>query len=232
MTTPTRPLILLSDSTSKEGSSFPFPEKEGALSDEAMDEVLPGLSAEDRLAIRRRDAVKESRISPPGTLKFPHGPNELLEKKRHLYGLVDNLLTKEVATFNNVYVYQLPFREVLAPGSSIIQMPDITQERYNRDGPRGIIVSAGAGALEVLRSNGIDIGHTVTFQRHAPWKVTLDTLLGQEECLLSIKVGDIVGCEELCQELTEGRTRYVHLDDGQVQVVTLDKRYEPITPRE
>ncbi len=184
------------------------------------------MTDEERAAILHRDKEKAELMSPPGAL----GLSPLLEKQRLKHKIIDAVFTSEAAAFNEVYIWQIPYRKITAPGSSRIIIPIITQDRYSKDGPRGVLISAGAHALQFLQTNGIQIGHTVTFARHNPWRITVADILGAPEVLLGMLVGDIIGSEELCQDLRAGRTRYVSDERGKVYVETEQGKFDPLLP--
>jgi hypothetical protein len=190
---------------------------------EEEQELARNLSAEERSDIFHRISEKRQIVSPPGTFPWL---NAHQEKKRLEYLIADPFWTHELAALDWVYIYQIPYRQVVAPGTRII-MPSITQERYSKDGPRGVVVDAGPLALEFMWTNGFDLGHTVTFARHAPWRVTMANILGQEEVALVMKAGDIIASEEAAKERAAGRLKYVLGDDGRVTLWTPEKRLTP-----
>jgi hypothetical protein len=216
------PTIMLSESKVQ---NWPFEEKPEP--EEPVIAGLPPMSAEERLEHSRRAQEVRARMSAPGAL----GLSEKLEEKRLRYDIMDRYFTQEAALFDQVYLFQLPFRETNAPGSSLILIPDITRDRYNKDSPRGVILSAGAHAMSILRSNGMQVGDTVTFKSHSPWRVTVDWILGDPHYMFRLNVGDLCGCEELAANLMAKRTRYVVNDaTGKYEVVNDFERLAPELP--
>lgn len=113
------------------------------------------------------------------------------------------------ASYDRIVVYSVPeekaSRETFSPGSTLIR-PAQSQKREALETPRGVIVSAGLGARDVLRSHGIGLGHMVWVARLSPWRHEVDRDAdGKTIEFLFLRVGDIVGSETLLRLLKEGR---------------------------
>jgi hypothetical protein len=154
------------------------------------------LGREMKKAALAYDAEKRSRMSPPGTLRIPR----LLDQRRLEYGITDAAF-KEQPLFDRVYAYQIDQFEGETFGDTMIIRPDSSKDRDRRSAPRAIIVGAGLAALDALRSNGVDLGHIVSFLRLAPWSKRFDVIGGHEEHLLILRAGDIIGSEDLRAQL-------------------------------
>ncbi len=157
-----------------------------------------------------------AKMAPPGGI--PAIP-ELLEQRRLQYGITDAAFAVR-AQFENVYVHQIATHDQETTDGGIM-LADSTRKRLLHSAPRGIIVSAGARALECLWSNGMDLGYIVDLIQVVPYRREIDMTL--DLYLLIIKAGDIVGSEDTRRLETEGKLRLApYVDpDGQTRA-----RYE------
>lgn len=143
----------------------------------------------------------QNKISPPRELPGVEG---LLEVRRHSYGIPDTAFRVQAA-FHKIHIHQIPdvMLENGTYGDSGILIPESVQQARKRNAPRGIIVSAGLAALDVLRSNGMDLGHIVTHTRIAPLRVEYDLIGGQFFYLLALTVGDVYGSEDTARAVAK-----------------------------
>lgn len=168
------------------------------------DNVLPTATMEQRMAKRAveeaSDRLRES-MAPPDSL----GLHPLLEKRRWEHG-IPNGAFKHQAAYDRVLVQQVIGEQEAKGtyGGGLIQMTDRAKQREKESYPRGVIVSAGLQALDVLRSNGMDLGHVITFVRLAPWRMRVETVAGIEYHLMVLRVGDIIASEDTASELRSG----------------------------
>lgn len=137
------------------------------------------------------------------------GLGPLVDKKRKQYGIPDEAFFNQCAAFNKVLVAQIPEEEGDTYEGTVILKTEIAKKRDLVEAPRGVIVSAGLQALDELRSNGIDIGHTVGFTRLAPFRRPFATIGGERLTLIVLVAGDIVDSEDLGQAMRSRRTRVV-----------------------
>lgn len=139
----------------------------------------------------------EKHHSPPGALGLP----PLLEERRLKYGIVDEYF-KIQAAFKRVYVRQIPDWDgpTFGPESQIIRTEN-EQERNRQSTPRGVIVSAGLEALDILRSNGMDVGDIVWVVQLAIFRLPVLVIDGKPEVALVLQVGDVVGAEDTMQRV-------------------------------
>lgn len=139
------------------------------------------------------------------------GLGPLVDKKRWQYGIPDMAFFNQSPAFNRVLVAQIPEvgeeSETYA-GTNIIKT-EVTKKRDQVEAPRGIIVGAGLQALDELRSNGMDIGHTVGFTRLAPFRRRAGIIAGQPILLIVLVAGDIVDSEDLGYHLKQRSCRIV-----------------------
>jgi hypothetical protein len=142
-------------------------------------------------------------MSPPGTLKLP----PLLEERRWEYGITDGAFAFQ-PFHDRIALHQTPQwkGEASSPEGEIVLAP-IGKKRERESNPEGVLVGAGLQALDELRSNGIDLGHQVTFIRQAPWRKRVDLVDGHEYHVLLLRVGDLIGSLDLANFLREGRVK-------------------------
>lgn len=153
-------------------------------------------------AVEERIAALRKRMSPAKKMKLP----ELLERRRQEYSLTDGFFRVQAA-FDRCYVYQIPVFEHESYGDGLIVRPETTRSREQNEAPRGVLVSAGLKALDAIRSNGMDLGHIVTFAHYVVGTMVVDMIDGIP-CKVSVmNAGHISGSEDLRIALLEGRCR-------------------------
>lgn len=142
-----------------------------------------------------------AKMAPAGALKLP----ALLDARRLEYGITDAAFTRQ-AMFERVFLWQLPLiaGDFVGSESSII-LTDAAKIKEKNGAPRGIIISAGLKALDILDSHGGAVGQIVTFIHTAPYHFRYDRIAGHDQLLIVINVGDICGSEDLATEIREGR---------------------------
>lgn len=143
--------------------------------------------------------------------KEPLGLGPLVEKKRWKYGIPDMAFFNQSPAFNKVLVAQIPEtgeESDTYAGTHIIKTETV-KKRDVVEAPRGVIVGAGLQALDELRSNGIDIGHTVGFTRLAPFRRRCGIIAGEVIQLIVLVAGDIVDSEDLGEALRTRQCRVI-----------------------
>lgn len=112
------------------------------------------------------------------------------------------------ASYDRIVVYSLPEkkaqRETYVEGGAIV-MPETVQAREKSQTPRGIIVSAGLGARDVLKSHGMGLGHVVWVARLSPWRHEVERTKDGTIEFLFLRAGDVVGSETLQQWIADGK---------------------------
>jgi co-chaperonin GroES (HSP10) len=127
-------------------------------------------------------------------------PNPLVKKRCQEYGIP---MPSYWPMDNNCLVWRLPPMTVTLGG---IVVPDDAKSPHIK----GILMSMGPRAMDVLRSNGIEIGHTVVFARFAGWEAhDHTTSQSLEAAYIILKDRDIIGSDELREELATGKATYV-----------------------
>jgi hypothetical protein len=141
---------------------------------------------EDPLLPLRKEA-----LAPPGAFNLP----PLLEERRREH-LIPNGAFAQRAMYDRLLLWQIPYyRENY--GDTRIIMSEQGRDRNKNEAPRGIIVSAGLQALDVLHDHGSGLGNIVKFIRLAPWRLPCDMIGGQEQYLMILRCGDLIADEDL-----------------------------------
>lgn len=109
-------------------------------------------------------------------------------------------------------VWRLPPLQLSAGG---IVLPEDQQSPH----VKGILLAMGPRAADILRGNGVELGHIVIFGRFAGWEPNDATPEYQRHNKnLILKARDINGSDDLAAEMRTGNTRYVQGDDGRHRV--------------
>lgn len=122
------------------------------------------------------------------------------------------------AVYDRVVVFSVPEekaeRETYAQGGVIVK-PETRRDTEKRETPRGILVSAGLAAMDVLKGHGIGLGHMVWVARLAPWRHEVDRTENGVVEFLFLRVGDIVGSETLQQYIRDGKAKVTVSTEGE-----------------
>lgn len=145
------------------------------------------------------DNARRKQISERGALSLP----ALLDQRRLDYGIIDGAFQRN-PSYDWIAVYQIPWNEGDTFEGSALIRPETTKAREKEEAARGVLIGAGLLALDALRSNGIDLGHIVTFIKLAPWRLPAGYVAGHTEYVLMLKAGDIVASEDLQRQLRSG----------------------------
>jgi hypothetical protein len=182
----------------------------------------------DSEVVRISEAVAKA-MAKAGKLKLP----PLLEERRLRYGIPNGAFARH-AQYDRVLLFQIEewCTGTYGDGGAIV-MPDDWAAVKKAENPRGVIVSAGLHALDVLRTNGMELGHIVTFVRMAPFRTPIDTVAGHHFYLIVQNVGDIIDSEDTQEAISTGRVR-VEWDEDKAQHYFYDvkakKRWDPQSP--
>lgn len=138
------------------------------------------------------------------------------------------------AAFDRIVVWSLPeaksTRDTYIEGGKVV-MPETRKEYDQNMTPRGVIVSAGLGARDVLFSHGMGLGHVVWVARLSPWRHEVDRDKdGKTVDFLFLRVGDIVGSETLQRHIAKGLITVEAGADGVHKFKMLDSvvpRFDP-----
>jgi hypothetical protein len=150
------------------------------------------------------------RMSEPGKLDLP----PLLEAARWQYAIPDSAF-QEQAIYDRVHVWQLSqFEGQETFGDTSILMPDISKTKALHSNPRGVLLSAGPAAMDALASNGVDLGHLVTFINMAIFRTVQEMVDGKDVNMMVLGASDITSSKTLQDELRRGDKR-IQLEDFQ-----------------
>lgn len=175
---------------------------------------------------RAEDEAYAKHLSPKGSLHLP----KLLDERRLEYRIIDGAFQFQ-CTYDRILVFQISQFVDDRFGDTMIHMPEQTKEREQREAPRGILIGAGLSAMDSLHSNGIGLGHIVTFARDAVWRFRIGVVRGKSEYALILRAGDLLGSEDLAQELRGGGCRITR-DGNQHKLVTGEgEELKPYNPK-
>ena len=112
------------------------------------------------------------------------------------------------ALFERVLIYIVPSEEeaseTFAPGGAIIK-PDTKREIDKARSPRGVIVSAGLAAMDILRGNGMQVGEVVRVAPFVPYRYDCGKdSEGRPIEFMFCNVADVVLSEDILQRLADG----------------------------
>lgn len=139
------------------------------------------------------------------------------------------------ACFERVIVYRIPDEgsasEKFAADGVIIK-PETRRETDKDRSPRGVVVSAGLAAMDVLISNGMQLGELVWFAPHVPFRFEVGKRSdGTPWEFYFMNVGDIVLSEDILQRVVDGDLKLTKTDKQ--HVYNDEQRSEPThTPDE
>lgn len=166
------------------------------------------------------------------------GLSKLLDERRMRYG-IPNEAFEEHAVYDRILVWQLEPRHEEGKktyGDSSIIRPETAKKASVQESCRGVLVSAGLLALDHLRTNGMELGHIVTFVRLSPWRKIVASYEGNEIPLLILRSGDIIASEDLQTNLRSRQARVLWDEGdaaraaGHVFIDESGKRWAPVEP--
>ena len=150
--------------------------------------------------------IERAHLSPAGAFGLP----EKLDARRLQYRIPDEAF-KIQATFKRIFVHQIPewSGETYGPDSKIVRT-EIAQQREREQMPRGVVISAGLEAREVMYSHGIELGDVVWIIQLAVFRLPVLHIDRTPSVVLVLQVGDIVGCEDTMERLKSKEIALVH----------------------
>jgi hypothetical protein len=125
------------------------------------------------------------------------------------------------AMYGRIIVYRVPDkaaqRETFSEGGVIVMPEDLADSKKWR-APRGVIVSAGLQAMDVLYGNGLGLGDMIWMASHTPWRFEVDSKVKGEKVesteFFFMQAGDAVLAEDLYEKIKAGTVRVVRGEDG------------------
>ena len=167
--------------------------------------------------IARRDselekAIEELKQNVASASQADLGISELLEKQRQQH-LIPTGCFGTRPVFDWVHVYQIGDKDRVelyeTYGASKIVMPENYREARRDQACRGVLLAAGPAALDMLRTNGIEVGHTVRFVKFSPFRLLGDYVRSKEFWFLAMRAESIESSETLEQEIREKKAEVI-----------------------
>lgn len=160
---------------------------------------------------------------PGSTADVTRGENFALRRQR--VNLYPDLLAERVQKYNVIMPPWAPVydRLLLYPLEDADQPEKVgsiftpTSTKTKHGARRGLLVKAGARALEELYSHGIELGHVLIAAHLTPWEREYATPQGLARVLV-LRTPDIVGSEDLEQDLAAGRLWLARDSNGRVEL--------------
>ena len=155
---------------------------------ERIDFAEPGRHLTRDIVIKKSDPIPELLMKRVKEFDIPEWPGQ--------------------ACFERVIVYRIPddssASETYAEGGVIVK-PENRLEADKDRSPRGVVVSAGLAAMDILVSNGMQVGELVWFAPHVPFRFEVGKRPdGQRLEFYFMNVGDIVLSEDILQRTMDG----------------------------
>jgi hypothetical protein len=194
-------------------------------------------AADDASIVDKTDEIQaqikavQERQSKAGTYDFI---SPLLDRRRVEHVIPEGAFRFQAA-YDRIYVYQIAEWDLTADakwGDTSIIMPQTAREYHHRETPRGIIVSAGLQAEEVLYGNGMAVGHIVRFIRNAPWAMPVDNINAKPYHVFVMRDGDITGSEDLMANLKAGKVKRVERTEAPGKFCYEDENGRQWDPRQ
>lgn len=116
--------------------------------------------------------------------------------------------------FDRCLVLQIPEETAKETyGDTSILMPEAVRSNHERGACRGVLLAAGAAALDHLRSHNIEVGDVVWFSKLAPWRHVVGYRDAKEQELMFLRSADIAGSEQAMERYESGAA-VVEWDDA------------------
>lgn len=174
--------------------------------------------------LSREERVRQNLMSPKGALGLP----PLLDARRLEWRITDGAFALS-PLYDRVYLHQIPMQ--IGGKKGAIHLPDTVRKKEHRSCPRGVLIAAGALALDSIRSNGVDLGHIVRFIHVNPWRLIVDYAEGFEPEVLVMTAGSLTGSEDLADALRSGAVKVEMGSDGKHRYVAKDgTTWDPTLP--
>lgn len=176
----------------------------------------------------KRDwAARMKYVSPAGALRLP----ERLDVRRLEFAVPDQVF-RIAALFDRILLWPLPDADMgEGMASEHIHFAETKRKDEEFRRPRCLLVAAGLQALDVLRSNGSDVGNIVYILHLNPWWIPVGkSREGMDWYVRACSVGDLCGDEDLARELRDGSLEFAEGDDGLMRVKRDNKLLAPIRP--
>ncbi len=142
----------------------------------------------------------------------------LLAERVEKFGIV---LPRARPVYDRMFVYPLEGRDEsdTFAGTGIIK-PKESKDLYGAS--RGVLVKAGMGALELLWSHGVELGHIVLVARLSPWVRKYEGK-GKIHQVLVLRASELVGSDDLENDVIEGHVGFSCVD-GRLEILDRPRR--------
>jgi hypothetical protein len=111
------------------------------------------------------------------------------------------------AVYDRIIVFRVPDqsadRDTFVKGGLLVK-PDDKKEQLKFRSPRGVVVSAGLKARDILESNGIGLGHLIWMASHSPFRFEVDVTEQGSVEFFFMNAGDIILSEDLLEQRVKG----------------------------
>lgn len=88
---------------------------------------------------------------------------------------------------------------------SKLMVPERVLEREKNTNPRCLVISAGLQALDIMRSNGIELGDYVRIVRLQPYRLPVELDVDfQTHYVIPVRASDIIASEDAAERLRSG----------------------------
>lgn len=169
---------------------------------------LSKLTEDVRTSAERKSRLTQDAMSPPGALRLP----PLLEQRRLDFGITDGAFAFQ-PFHDKILIHQIPAKPQTYDRGGLLIKTEVQVAKEENECPVGIIVGAGATALDELRANGFDLGHIVLFQRLAPWRHETDYTYKQQKVIV-LRTGDLIGSVDLGDAMRRGDVEVVFNEES------------------
>ena len=156
--------------------------------------------------------------------------SSLLERRMKQFDIPD---WPGEATFARILVFRIPDkaakRDTFVEGGSIVK-PETTRSNDEFRSPRGVIVSAGLQAMDVMRGHGMQLGELIWMSSYTPWRFEIDTKEdGKPVEFYFMQVGDISLSEDLLAARKTGKLKVELRNNKHQLIVGIDEipRFDP-----
>jgi len=107
------------------------------------------------------------------------------------------------ALYERVLIFRIPDNESAKEtiGETGLYKPETRVDIDKNRSPRGVVVSAGLRALDILRCQGMELGELVWFAPHVPFRFRTSANGVQDVEFYFMNVGDIIMSEDVLGRL-------------------------------
>jgi len=130
-------------------------------------------------------------------------------------------LPKTRPVFDRIFVYPLEGKEETETfeGTSIVK-PTKSKDLYSAS--KGILVKAGLGALDILWSHGIEIGHIVLVARLSPWERKYEGKKSIHKVQV-LRASEVVGSDDLEDDVIDGAIKFEFNEDMRLAIADRER---------